>query len=43
MPSNMPNSAVQQEGRILLAIDALNKNRITSIQDAADAFDVKYS
>jgi len=26
MPSNMPNSAVQQEGRILLAIDVLNKN-----------------
>ena len=32
MSPEMPDSAAQQEGKILLAIEALNKNQITSIQ-----------
>lgn len=43
MPPKTSDSAVGQEGRILLAIEALNKGQISSIQAAANAFDIKYS
>ena len=37
------DSAVQKEGRILLAIEALNKGQIQSIQAAAKAYNVSSS
>ena len=39
---NKPNS-VQQEGRIVLAIDALNKGSFTSIREAARSYDIPKS
>jgi hypothetical protein len=41
-PPNSTNS-VQQEGRIVLAIDALQKGSFTSIKGAARSYDIPYT
>jgi Tc5 transposase DNA-binding domain/helix-turn-helix, Psq domain len=41
-PRNKPNS-VQQEGRIVLALDALKKGSFASIREAARSYDIPNS
>src|SRR5450432_3193535 len=43
MPPRNSTSSVQQEGRIVLAIDALQKGSFTSIREAARSYDIPKS
>src|SRR5450755_2665771 len=43
MPPRNGTSSVQQEGRIVLAIDALNKGSFNGIREAARSYDVLYT
>jgi len=43
MPLRNSTSSVQQEGRIVLAIDALQKGSFTSIREAARSYDIPKS
>ena len=38
--SRSSRNSIEQEGRILLAIQAINKQEITSVQEAANQFNV---
>ena len=41
--SRSSRNSIEQEGRILLAIQAINKQEITSIQEAANQFNVPHT
>jgi predicted HTH domain antitoxin len=43
MPENTRQKAIEQEGRLVLAINAIKKQQITKIREAARLYDVPRS